>query len=98
MCLLTEAQKVGYVTYVIRIMTRGCSIEVAVGKDEPSTLPIMSGTHTNVVHSAVGDLPPCRHVQRLFAILNHRTIINSVHMQRLAEVAAVALENAGYRV
>ena len=26
MCLLTEAQKVGYVTYVIRIMTRGCSI------------------------------------------------------------------------
>ena len=26
MCLLTEALKVGYVTYVIRIMTRGCSI------------------------------------------------------------------------
>ena len=74
------------------------TIEVAVGKDEPSTLPIMSGTHTNVVRSAVGDLPPCRHVQRLIAIFNPSAIINSVHMQRRVEVAAVALGNAGYRV
>ena len=80
------------------IIARGCSVMVAVGKDEEITLPRVSATDAHVVRSAVGDLPPCRHVQRLIAIVNHRAIINSVHMQRRVEVAAVALGNAGYRV
>ncbi len=71
---------------------------VAVGKDEEITLPRVSATDAHVVRSAVGDLPTCRHVQRLLAIFNIRAIINSVHMQRHVEVAAVALGNAGYRV
>ena len=77
---------------------RGCSAGVAVGKDEVITLPRVSATDTNVIRSAVGDLPPCRHVQRLFAILNPSAIINSVHMQRHVEVAAVALVKVCYRV
>ncbi len=79
-------------------MARGCSVEVAVIKDEATTLPRVSATDANVVRSAFGDLPPCRHVQRLFAILTISAIINSAHMQRRVEVAAVALGNAGYRV
>ncbi len=79
-------------------MVPGCTIDIAVGKDEVTTLPRVSGTDANVVRSAVGDFPPCRHVQRLIAIFNPRAIINSVHMQRRVEVAAVALGNAGYRV
>ena len=80
------------------MVARGCSVDVAVGKDEAITLPRVSGTDANVVRSAVGDLPPCRHVQRIIAIVNPRAIINSVHMQRRVEIAAVALGNAGYRV
>ncbi len=78
-------------------MARGCSVIVAVGKDEGTTLPRVSATDANVVRSAVGDLPPCRHVQRLFAIFNISAIINSAHMQRHVEAAAVALGNAGVR-
>ena len=77
---------------------RGCTIAATVGKDEGTTLPRVSATDTNVVRSAFGDLPPCRNVQRLFAIFNPGAIINSVHMQRHVEVVAVALGNAGYRV
>jgi hypothetical protein len=79
-------------------MARGCSVDVAVGKDEAITLPRVSATHTNIIGTPIRNLPPCRHVQRLSAIFNHRAIINSVHMQRRVEVAAVALGNAGYRV
>ena len=76
----------------------GCTIDVTVGKDEELTLPRVSGTHTNIIGTPIRNLPPCRHVQRLIANLNHRAIINSAHMQRRVEVAAVALGNAGYRV
>jgi hypothetical protein len=88
------------VTYrVIGIIAHGCSIAGAVGKDEGRTLPRVSATDANVVQIAIGDFPPfSRHVQRLTAIMNHRAIINSAHMQRSVEVAAVALGNAGYRV
>ncbi len=77
---------------------RGCSVDVAVGKDEAPTLPRVSATHMTITGTPIRNLPPCRHVQRLVAILNHRAIINSAHMQRRVEVAAVALGNAGYRV
>ncbi len=90
----TEQQKLGVTSVTV---IRGCSVAVAVGKDEETTLPRVSATDANVVLSAVGDLPPCRHGQRLFA-RNHLAIINSVHMQRRVEDAAVALGNAGYMV
>ena len=86
------------VTSVRGIRVRGCSIAVAVGKDEVITLPRVSGTHTNIIGTPIRNLPPCRHVQRLIAIINLIVIINSAHMQRRVEVAAVALGNAGYRV
>ncbi len=75
-----------------------CSIFVAVGKDEATTLPRMSATDANVVLIAIGDLPPFRYVQRLIAILNQSVTVNLVHMQRHVEAAAVALGNAGYNV
>jgi hypothetical protein len=46
----------------------GCSINLAVGKDEATALPSMRATHAHVVGIAIGDLPPCRHGQRPFAI------------------------------
>jgi hypothetical protein len=77
---------------------RGCSTGVVfVGKDEAMTLPRVSATHTNIIGTPIRNLPPCRHVQRLIAIFSHGAIINSAHMQRHVEVAAVALGNAGYR-
>ena len=77
---------------------RGCTTGVTVGKDEAKTLPRVSATHTSIIGTPIRNLPPCRHVQRLIAIINLSAIINSVHMQRRVEVAAVALGNAGYRV
>jgi hypothetical protein len=75
-----------------------CSIFIAVGKDEATTLPRVSATDANVVLIAIGDLPPFRHVQRTIAIINQSVTANLVHMQRHVEVAAVALGNAGYNV
>ncbi len=88
------------VTYhVIGSIAHGCSIAGTVGKDEGRTLPRMSATDANVVRISIGDLPSfSRHVQRLTAILNNRAIINSAHMQRHVEVAAIALGNVHYRV
>ena len=69
-----------------------CSIGVAVGKDQAIALPIISGTDANVVGISLGDLPPCRHGQRLLAILNLGAIIDFVTMQRHVQVGAVALK------
>ncbi len=76
----------------------GCKTAGAIGKHEIITLPRVSVTDANVVGISLGDSPPFRHGQRLRAIVNHRAIINSARMQRHVEVAAGALENAGYRV
>ncbi len=35
-------------------MARGCSIGVAVGKDDVPTLPRVSATHTNIMLQAIG--------------------------------------------
>ncbi len=83
---------------VIRNAARGCTIAVTVGKDDEITLPRVSGTHANIIGTPIRNLPPCRHVHRLVAIFDMSAIINSAHMQRRVEVAAVALGNAGYRV
>ncbi len=77
---------------------RGCCIAIAVGKDEETTLPRMSATHTNIIGTPIRNLPPYRHFQRLFSIINLRATIDSAHMQRRIEVAAVALENTRYSV
>ena len=45
--------------YIRGIVAHGCSIDVAVGKDQPITLPRMGATDANVVRIAAGDLPPC---------------------------------------
>ncbi len=58
-----------------------CSIGVTVGKDEEITLPRVSGTDTNIIGTPIRNLPPCRHVQRLFAIRNISAIIDFVTMQ-----------------
>ena len=70
---------------------RGCSTEVAVGKDEAPTLPRVSGTHTNIIGTPIRNLPPCRHVHRLTAIFNNSAIIDFVTMQGHVQVEAVAL-------
>ncbi len=46
-------------TYKRGIVANGCSIVVAVGKDQARTLPRMGATDANVVRIAAGDLPPC---------------------------------------
>ncbi len=75
-----------------------CSIQAAVGKDEANTLPRVSATHTNIIGTPIRNLPPSRHFQRLFSIINLRATIDSAHMQRHVEVAAVALGNTRYSV
>jgi hypothetical protein len=72
-------------------MGRGCPIEVAVGKDEAITLPRVSATHTSIIGTPVRNLPPCRHVHRLFAISNISAIVDFVTMQGHVQVGAVAL-------
>jgi hypothetical protein len=51
----------------------------------------MRATHARVVRVAVGDLPPCRHGQRMSAILKYGAIVNFVNMQGNVKVVAVAL-------
>ena len=72
-------------------VARGCSIGVAVGKDQPMALPRMSGTDADVVGISLGDLPSCRHWQRLIAIFNTGVIIDFVTMQRHVQVGTVTL-------
>ncbi len=79
------------VTYVRGMIARGCSIGVAVGKDEGITLPRVSATDTNIIGTPIRNLPPCRHVHRLIAILNIIAIIDFVAMQGHVQVGAVAL-------
>ena len=71
--------------------TRCCSIDVAVRKDEEITLPRVSATHTSIIGTPIGNLPPFRHVQRLNAIFNPMVIIDFVTMQGHVQVGAVAL-------
>ena len=70
---------------------RGCTIEVTVGKDEVMTLPRVSGTDANIIGTPIRNLPPCRHVQRLIAIINPSASIDFVTMQSHVQVGAVAL-------
>ncbi len=77
------------------MQVRGCSIGVAVGKDQETALPRMSDTDANVVGISLGDLPPCRHGQRLLAIINNGAIIDFATMQRHEPVGAVALRGGG---
>jgi hypothetical protein len=79
------------VTYARGIRVRGCHIDVAVCKDEPLTLPRVSATDTSIIGTPIRNLPPCRHVHRLRAILNNRAIIDFVTMQGHVQVGAVAL-------
>jgi hypothetical protein len=79
------------VTYVRGSIARCCSTDVAVGKDEATTLPRVSATHTNIIGTPIRNLPPCRHVHRLTAILNPSAIIDFVTMQGHVQVGAVAL-------
>ena len=81
------------VTYVRGV--RGCTTDVAVGKDEPITLPRVSATHTTIIGTPIRNLPPCRHVHRLTAIFNKRAIIDFVTMQGHVQVGAVALRGVG---
>ncbi len=76
---------------------RGCSIEVAVGKDEAITLPRVSATHTSIIGTPIRNLPPCRHVQRLIAIFNKSAIIDFATMQGHVQVGAIALRGRGVR-
>jgi hypothetical protein len=78
------------VTFV-RGMTARCSIEVAVGKDEVWTLPRVIATDTSIIGTPIRNLPPCRHVHRLKAILNLSAIIDFATMQGHVQVGAVAL-------
>ncbi len=70
---------------------RGCSTDDSVGKDEPITLPGVSGTDANIIGTPIRNLPPCRHVHRLTAISNKRVIIDFVTMQGHVQVGAIAL-------
>jgi hypothetical protein len=73
----------------------GCSIGVAVGKDQAMAQPRMSATDADVVGISLGDLPPCRHGQRLFAIINIGAIIvDFVTMKRHVQIGTVALTGA----
>ncbi len=72
-------------------MARGCTIEVTVGKDEAITLPRVSATDANIIGTPIRNLPPCRHVQRLIAILNSSATIDFATMQSHVQVGAVAL-------
>ncbi len=78
------------------IGARGRSIGVAVGKDQVTALPRMSGTDTNVVGISLGDLPTCRHGQRMFAICNNGAIIDFATMQRHVQVRTVKLRKRGW--
>ncbi len=73
----------------------GGSIDVAVGKDQETSLPRMSGTDADVVGISLGDLPPCRNGQRLSAIFNNGAIVDFVTMQRHVQVGTVALRRGG---
>jgi hypothetical protein len=64
---------------------------VTVGKDEEITLPRVSGTDTNIIGTPIRNLPPCRHVQRLIAIINPSAIIDFATTQSHVQVGAVAL-------
>ena len=55
----------------------------------------MCATHTNIIRIADRNLPPCRHLRRLVAILNKRAIIDLVTMQRHVQVGAIALREGG---
>ncbi len=55
----------------------------------------MSGTDANVICISLGDLPPCRHRQRLFAIINFGAIIDFATMQRHVQVGSVTLRRRG---
>ena len=70
---------------------RGCTIVDIVGKDEATTLPRVSATHTSIIGTPIRNLPPCRHVHRLTAICNNSAIIDFVTMQGHVQVGAVAL-------
>ena len=87
------------VTSEFGIRVRGCSTDVAVGKDEALTLPRVSATDMNIIVIPIRNLPAFRHVHRLMAILNKSAIaifnpsaiINFVAMQGHVQVGAVAL-------
>jgi hypothetical protein len=72
-----------------------CPIFVAVGKDEVITLPRVSATDTSIIGTPIRNLPPCRHVQRLFAITSLSAIIDFATMQGHVQVWAVALRGRG---
>jgi hypothetical protein len=51
----------------------------------------VSATHTNIIGTPIRNLPPCRHMHRLIAILNPSPIIDFATMQGHVQVGAVAL-------
>jgi hypothetical protein len=68
---------------------------VAVGKNKEIALPRMGATDSIVIRIAGGDIPPSRHWQRLPAIVNKRSIVDSASMQCHVQVGAVALRGRG---
>ncbi len=56
------------VTCVRGMTALNTPIGVAVGKDEGMTLPQVRAADTNIIGTPIRNLPPCRHVHRLFAI------------------------------
>ncbi len=79
-------------TFVTWIKASACSIAVTVGKDQGMALPRMSATDANVVCISLGDLPPCRQGQRLFAIRTPAVDVDSATMERHVQVGTVALK------
>ena len=55
----------------------------------------MSATDADVVGISLGDLPPCRHWQRLLAIFNNGAIIDFVTMKCHVKVETVTLTGGG---
>ncbi len=70
---------------------RGCTIGVTVGEDEAITLPRVSATDASIIGTPIRNLPPCRHVQILIAIMNNSAIIDFATMQGHVQVRAFAL-------
>jgi hypothetical protein len=85
-------------TYRFRECARGCSIDVAVGKDQTVALPSMRTAHAHVVSSTFGNLPPCGQVWIQVGIVQltkHSAIMDSVTMKGHVDIGAVALRGVG---
>jgi hypothetical protein len=70
----------------------GSPIAVAIGKDEPITLPRMGATDANIMRITGGNFPTRRHVNRVPAIMNRRAIVNFVRVKSHINVEAIALQ------